>query len=315
MGITKIKEKICFVLILRLQKPLRKKPIVALESTVISHGLPYPENIELAKTMEEIIRENGATPATIAFIEGKPKVGLETEDMKKLAGDKVEKVSLRNIALVMEDKLTGATTVAGTMWAAKEVGIKVFATGGIGGVHPGASMDISADLPALASINVAVVCSGPKSILDLPKTREWLETWGIPILGYKTEYLPAFYTRESDLNVDKRVDSPQKAAKYIEAHLKLQRSGIIIGSPIPKEYHLEIEYFNKLYTKAKKEIEIENIKGARLTPFLLSFLVKESEGKTLQSNLALLKNNAEVAAKIAVCLKKYKFSVKFGLWS
>lgn len=279
------------------------KPVVALESTVISHGLPYPHNIELAQKMEQTVRESGAVPATIAFAKGRVHIGLTEELLYQLAtSTEVAKVSLRDIGVALAEGGLGATTVATTMWGAHSAGIKVFATGGIGGVHPGDGSDVSADLPALATIPVCVVSSGAKAILDLPRTREWLETWGVPILGWQTTDLPAFYSRTSGLMVDRQVDNAAHAARIIGTHLNLARGGILVGSPVPLESEIPAEIVRGWIDAALADAAVHNIKGNALTPFLLKTLGERSNGETLRTNLALLEQNARVAAAIAVAL-------------
>lgn len=281
------------------------RPVVALESTVISHGLPYPQNLALARRLEAIVREEGAVPATIALADGKVRVGIDEELLQRLATESdVVKVSLRDLGLVLADGQLGATTVAGTMWAAHAAGIEVFATGGIGGVHPGDEGDVSADLPALATIPVCVVSSGAKAILDLPRTREWLETWGVPVLGYQTDDMPAFYSRESGLPVDRRVEDEQQAARYVRLHLALQRGGILLGSPVPHADALPHETVMEWIHAAEQAAQRKGIRGYELTPFLLSDLATRSNGQTLRTNLALLAQNTVVAARLSVFLKK-----------
>lgn len=281
------------------------KPIVALESTVISHGLPHPHNIELARKLEQHVRDGGATPATIALAQGRVHIGLDNDLLEQLATSKaVSKVSLRDMGLVLAEGGLGATTVATTMWAAHAAGIQVFATGGIGGVHPGNGSDVSADLPALATIPVCVVSSGAKAILDLPRTREWLETWGVPILGWHTNDFPAFYSRKSGLSVDRRVESAEQAAWLIRAHLRLERSGMLLGSPVPVESEIDTETVQEWIDIALAEAGERGVRGYALTPFLLSTLGERSGGQTLRANLALLENNAKVAAEIASALSK-----------
>lgn len=280
------------------------RPVVALESTVISHGLPYPHNIELAKKLEQIVRDGGATPATIALAQGRVHVGLDDELLQQLATEKtVTKVSLRDMGWVLAEGGLGATTVATTMWAAHAAGIQVFATGGIGGVHPGDGSDVSADLPALATIPVCVVSSGAKAILDLPRTREWLETWGVPIIGWQTNDFPAFYSRVSGLPVDRRVESAEQAAWLIRAHLRLERGGVLLGSPVPLDAEIPTDVVSGWIEAALQAANEQGIKGYALTPFLLSTLGANSDGQTLQANLALLENNARVAAEIATHLR------------
>ncbi len=280
------------------------KPVVALESTIISHGMPYPQNVETALNVERIIRENGAIPATIGIINGQLIAGLTEEEIDYMGKTKgILKVSRRDIPYVCAMKKDGATTVASTMIIAEMAGIKIFATGGIGGVHRGAetTMDISADLEELAQTNVAVVCAGAKSILDLGLTLEYLETKGVLVLGYQTNKLPAFYTRSSEFDVDYRIDSPKEIADIINIKWDLNlKGGILIANPIPKEYSMDEELINKSIEQAVNEANQKGIKGKALTPFLLSKIKDVTEGKSLESNIQLVYNNALLAAKIAV---------------
>jgi pseudouridylate synthase len=282
------------------------KPVVALESTIISHGMPYPQNVETAKEVEQLIRENGAVPATIAILDGKIKIGVNEEELEFLGTNKeVEKVSRRDLPYVIAMKKHGATTVAATMICASMAGIKVFATGGIGGVHRGAerTMDISADLQELAHTNVAVVCAGAKSILDLGLTLEYLETNGVPIIGYGTDILPAFYSSTSPFKVNYRIDTPEEIAKLIATKWELGlNGGLIIANPIPKEDELEESYINSIIEEALKEAEEKQIAGKAVTPFLLDKVKTLTGGKSLEANIALVKNNAVLAAKIAASL-------------
>jgi pseudouridine-5'-phosphate glycosidase len=276
------------------------RAVVALESTVISHGLPFPQNLELARRLESTIRENGATPATIAFADGRVRVGVDEPLLERLATEQgIAKASLRDIGLLLAEGRLGATTVATTMWAAAQAGIRVFSTGGIGGVHPGDGSDVSADLPALATIPVCVVSSGAKAILDLPRTREWLETWGVPLLGFRTERMPAFYSRDSGLPVDRTVESERDAARYIEAHLALGRGGILLGVPVPEADELPYEIALEWIEASERTAVEQGIRGYALTPFLLGDLARRSEGQTLRANLSLLENNAAVAARVS----------------
>lgn len=295
--------------IVKLSKEVREalrenKPVVALESTIISHGMPYPQNVETALNVEKIIRENGAIPATIGIINGQLIAGLTEEEIDYMGKTKgILKVSRRDIPYVCAMKKDGATTVASTMIIAEMAGIKIFATGGIGGVHRGAetSMDISADLEELAQTNVAVVCAGAKSILDLGLTLEYLETKGVLVLGYQTNKLPAFYTRSSEFDVDYRIDSPKEIADIINTKWDLNlKGGILIANPIPKEYSMDEELINKSIEQAVNEANQKGIKGKALTPFLLSKIKDVTEGKSLESNIQLVYNNALLAAKIAV---------------
>jgi len=279
------------------------KPVVALESTLISHGFPYPENLEVAGEMEEIIRGYGVVPATIAMIKGKIKVGLTKGELEFMATSKdILKASRRDLAVIVAKGLNGATTVAATMVVAERAGIKVFATGGIGGVHRGAekTFDISADLQELGRTPVAVVCSGAKAILDLPLTLEYLETMGVPVIGFGSEELPAFYCRESGLKVDYVVNDEVEAAKVIRTQWSLGlKSGLVITNPIPEKFALPKDYMDRIIEESLKEAEKTGIKGKALTPFLLNKINELSEGKSLKANIELVKNNARVAAKIA----------------
>lgn len=281
----------------------RGKPVVALESTLISHGFPYPENLKVAGEMEEIIRGCGVVPATIAVIGGKIKVGLTKDELEFMATSKdILKASRRDLATIVAKGLNGATTVAATMIVAEKAGIKIFATGGIGGVHRGAekTFDISADLQELARTPVVVVCSGAKAILDLPLTKEYLETMGVPIIGFGSEELPAFYCRESGLKVDYMVDDEMEAAKIIRAMQDLGLGvGMIIANPVPEKYALPMEYMNKMIEEAVRAVEKEGIKGKKLTPYLLNKIKELTGGKSLKANIELVKDNARVAAKIA----------------
>ncbi|ANB56344.1 indigoidine synthase A like family protein [Anoxybacillus sp. B7M1] len=283
-----------------------KRPIVALESTIISHGMPYPQNVQTAKEVEQLIRENGAVPATIAILDGKIKIGLNDEELEFLGTSKeIEKVSRRDLPYVIAMKKHGATTVAATMICAHMAGIQVFATGGIGGVHRGAeqTMDISADLQELAQTNVAVVCAGAKSILDLGLTLEYLETHGVPVIGYGTETLPAFYSRTSPFKVDYRLDAPEEIAAFIQTKWELGlNGGLVIANPIPKEAELEEAYINSMIAAALREAEEKQITGKAATPFLLDKVKALTGGKSLEANIALVKNNAVLAAKIAAHL-------------
>lgn len=281
-----------------------KRPVIALESTIISHGMPYPQNVKTALECERIARENGAEPATIAIIKGQLCVGLTEEEIEYLgkAGTKVTKVSRRDIPILMAGKGDGATTVAATMIIAAMAGIRVFATGGIGGVHRGAetTMDISADLEELGMTPVAVVCAGAKSILDLGLTLEYLETKGVPVIGYGTETLPAFYTDQSDFRVDYRMDSPKEIADAIAAQRALgYKGGMLIANPIPKEYAMDARVINATIDSALSEAKEKHIKGKETTPFLLSKIVELTGGKSLESNIKLVFNNVKLAAQIA----------------
>ena len=284
------------------------QPIVALESTIISHGMPYPQNVEMANKVETIIRDNGAVPATIAIMDGKIKVGLTKEDLEVLATSKdVDKVSRRDLASVIASKKLGATTVAATMICAHLANIKFFVTGGIGGVHQGFEqfMDVSADLEELAMTPVTVICAGAKSILDLPKTMEYLETKGVPVIGYQTNELPAFFTRHSGVSVPLTMESPEEIAQFIKVKEELQLSGAnLIANPIPQEHELEKAYIDSLIHQAVAEGVEKNIQGKDITPFLLARVVELSEGKSLQANLQLVYNNAKIGAQIAAQYQK-----------
>jgi len=280
------------------------RPVVALESTVIAHGLPYPQNLEAAQLLEEQVREAGAVPATIAVLRGVLRVGLEREDLAYLAAaDSVRKVSRRDLPLVVARREDGATTVAATMWIAHRAGIQVFATGGIGGVHRGYAGDVSADLTELAGTPVVVVCSGAKEVLDLPRTLEWLETWGVPVIGYGTDELPAFYVRHSGLPVDARADTPADVARIVAAQRSLGlESGLVVAVPIPEEDALDESQMEAVIAEALAEADSRHVKGKEITPFLLSYLHEKTGGETLRANIALLRNNATVAAQIARAL-------------
>lgn len=276
-------------------------PIVALESTVITHGLPTPQNMELALAMEAKVRAEGAVPATVALLDGRIRVGINEAELERLANAKDPvKVSRRDFAKVIVKKLDGGTTVAGTMLAAQKAGIKVFATGGIGGVHRESYLDISTDLQALSDTPMIVVCAGAKSILDLPATLEYLETMAVPVVGYGTDEFPAFFSRHSGLNVSVRLDSPEEIAAFAKTHWALgMKSAILVTNPIPTEHSLDDEFINPIIAQASADAKEKGIHGQALTPFLLARINKLSGGKSLQSNLVLLHNNAMLAAKIA----------------
>lgn len=283
---------------------LEGKPVVALESTIISHGMPYPKNVETALEVERIIRENGAIPATIAILGGKLKVGLSEEEVEYLGKAKnVVKTSRRDIPFIVAKKLDGATTVASTMILAAMAGIKIFATGGIGGVHRGAqeSYDISADLQELAQTNVAVICAGAKSILDIGLTLEYLETNGVPVIGYQTDELPAFYTRKSGFGVDYRVDDTKELAVALKAKWDMKlNGGVVVANPIPSEYEMDYDVITNAINIAVAEAERNGIKGKESTPFLLAKVKEITGGDSLDSNIQLVYNNARVAASLAV---------------
>ena len=285
------------------------KPVVALESTIISHGMPYPKNVETAMLVEKTIRENGAVPATIAIIGGRLKAGLSPEEIEYLgkSGRKVAKVSRRDLAAIVARGADGATTVTTTMIIAHMAGIKVFATGGIGGVHRGAetTMDISADLEELAGTPVMVVCAGAKSILDLGLTLEYLETKGVPVLGYGTDELPAFYTRSSGFGVDYRVDTPAQLAAMFKAQQELgMKGGMLVTNPIPEQYAMDKAVIDAAIEQAVAESKEQGIHGKETTPFLLARVVELTGGDSLESNIQLVLNNAIVASKTAAELCK-----------
>ena len=280
------------------------KPVVALESTIISHGMPYPQNVETALSVEKIIRECGAVPATIAIIGGRLKAGLTPEEIEYFGkkGQAIAKASRRDLAALCARGEDGATTVTTTMMIAHMAGIRVFATGGVGGVHRGAetTMDISADLEELASTPVLVVCAGCKSILDLGLTLEYLETHGVPVIGYGTENLPAFYTRESGFKVDYRMDTPEEIAKAFKIKNDLGlRGGMLVTNPIPEEYSMDPAVINKAIDQAVEEARQQGIHGKESTPFLLARIKDLTGGDSLDSNIQLVYNNARLAAKIA----------------
>lgn len=285
------------------------KPVVALESTIISHGMPYPKNVETAMLVEKTIRVNGAVPATIAIIGGRLKAGLSHEEIEYLgkSGRKVAKVSRRDLAAIVARGADGATTVTTTMIIAHMAGIKVFATGGIGGVHRGAetTMDISADLEELAGTPVMVVCAGAKSILDLGLTLEYLETKGVPVIGYGTDELPAFYTRSSGFGVDYRVDTPAQLAAMFKAQQELgMKGGMLVTNPIPEQYAMDKAVIDAAIEQAVAESKEQGIHGKETTPFLLARVVELTGGDSLESNIQLVLNNAIVASKTAAELCK-----------
>ena len=283
------------------------KPVVALESTIISHGMPYPQNVETALKVEQIIRENGAVPATIAILGGRLKAGLTPEEIEYLGkqGQAVAKASRRDLAVLVARKADGATTVTTTMMIAHMAGIRVFATGGIGGVHRGAetTMDISADLEELASTPVMVVCAGAKSILDLGLTLEYLETHGVPVIGYGTKELPAFYTRRSGFGVDYEIDTPEELAAAFHAQRELEfKGGMLVTNPIPEEFSMDADVINKAIDEAVEEAKAQGIHGKATTPFLLAKVKELTGGDSLDSNIQLVFNNARLAAKTAAAL-------------
>ena len=279
------------------------KPIVALESTIISHGMPYPQNIETAKACEEIIRENGAVPATTAIIGGKIKIGLSDEELEFMATSKdIIKASRRDFAYIVSQGLNGATTVASTIIASRLAGIKIFVTGGLGGVHRHAEVtfDISRDLEELAANDIMIVCAGCKSILDIGLTLEYLETKGVPVFGYQTDYMPAFFTRKSEFKVDYNIKNPKEAAEAAKAQWELGlQGGILLTNPIPESDSMDEEKINGAIEKALVEAEEKGIHGKETTPFLLSKVLEVTEGKSLEANIALVKNNARLGAEVA----------------
>ena len=285
------------------------KPVVALESTIISHGMPYPQNVETALKVEEIIRQNGAVPATIAILGGRLKAGLSPAEIEYLGkqGQKVTKASRRDLSVLVAQGADGATTVATTMMIARMAGIKLFATGGIGGVHRGAetTMDISADLEELGQTDVMVVCAGAKAILDLKLTLEYLETKGVPVLGYQTQELPAFYTRTSGLKVDYQVDSPEMLAKILKTQHDLGlHGGILVTNPIPEQYSMDADAINAVIDQAIAEAQEKGIHGKETTPFLLAKVKEITGGDSLEANIQLVFNNAKLAAQIAAAYAK-----------
>jgi pseudouridylate synthase len=281
-----------------------KKPIVALESTVIAHGLPRPQNLETANRLEQIVRDTGGTPATTAILDGQICVGLKGEQIRFIAeNEDMKKLSIRDLPIAIARKWNGATTVASTTWIAHRAGIKVFATGGIGGVHRGPLPDVSADLPAIASTPIVIVCSGAKIVLDLAATREWFETHGITVVGYQCDVMPAFYSRNSDLPVDTRADSPADVSQLFHAQQTLGiECALLVMVPVPEEFEVPAVELERALAAALKQAHRERVTGRALTPFLLSRMAQTSEGATLSANIALLENNARVAAGIAAAL-------------
>ncbi|WP_342509724.1 pseudouridine-5'-phosphate glycosidase [Sporosarcina sp. FSL K6-2383] len=280
------------------------KPVVALESTIISHGMPYPQNVKTAREVEQIIRDNGAVPATIAIIDGMIKIGLSDEELEMFGNSQgVAKVSRRDIGYLIATKQLGATTVAATMICAELAGIPIFVTGGIGGVHRGAetTMDISADLEELAQTDVAVICAGAKSILDIGLTLEYLETKGVPVVGYGTDVLPAFYTRTSEFSLQIRADKPETVADMLRAKWDLGlKGGAVIANPIPEADAMEESFINGIIKTALDEANANGIAGKDVTPFMLGKVKELTDGKSLDANIALVKHNAVIGAQIAV---------------
>ena len=288
----------------RVKKALAEnKPVIALETTIISHGMPYPKNVECALAVEKTIEENGAVPATIGIIEGEPIIGMSHEEIELFGKTKgIEKVSRRDLPIVCAEKKWGATTVSATMILAELAGIEFFVTGGIGGVHRKAqeTFDISADLDELGKTNVSVICAGPKAILDLNLTMEYLETKGVPVIGYNTDKLPAFFTRTSDLKVDYNAKTPLDIAKIVKSKRDYKlNGGVLITNPIPKEFSMDPAYINKEIDKALVEMEKAGVKGKDETPYLLAKIVELTQGKSLEANIHLILNNAKLGAQIA----------------
>jgi len=282
----------------------RNAPVVALESTVLTHGLPRPQNLQLAQDMERTIREEGAVPATIGFLDGQLHVGMSYAELEQLANEEnVLKVGPRDYATVIVKKMYGGTTVAGTMIASKQAGIRVFATGGIGGVHRDAPFDISADLQALATIPMIVVCAGAKAILDLPATLEYLETMSVPVVGYGADEFPAFYSRDSGLDISVRCDDPEKIVEFARAHWSAGlQSAILVANPIPEADAISRSEMEPFIELANREVHEKGVHGKEVTPFLLQRMTELTEGKSMKANLALLLNNARLSAQIAKSL-------------
>jgi pseudouridylate synthase len=282
------------------------RAVVALESTVIAHGLPRPQNLETAHRLERIVRDSGSVPATIAVLKGVLRVGLDEGQLEYLARqENIHKLSRRDLPVAVAKRWDGATTVATTAWVAERAGLEVFATGGIGGVHRGSLPDVSADLPELASSKMVVVCSGAKIVLDLPATREWLETHGLTVVGYGTDEMPAFYSRRSGLPVDVRADTPEEVAEIAAARRALRLAGaILVTVPVPAEAEIPAEDLREVLNESLDEAAKRSITGRELTPFLLSRMAERSGGATLLSNIALLENNARVATYIALALTR-----------
>ncbi len=280
------------------------KPVVAFESTIISHGMPYPQNVDAALRVEKECRDYGAIPATIGIIKGECVVGLSKEEIEELGTRKdVVKASRRDLAILINNKMYGATTVASTMIIANMAGIRVFATGGVGGVHRGAetSMDVSADLQELAHTNTLVICAGPKAILDLGLTLEYLETFGVPVLGYGVDKLPCFYSRTSKFDVDYKVNSPEEMAAIMKTKWDLGlNGGLLLANPIPEQYSLDNEEIEEIIVEGIKEMNAQGIKGKKTTPFLLNYVKEKTNGASLKSNIELVLNNARLGAKIAI---------------
>jgi pseudouridine-5'-phosphate glycosidase len=282
------------------------RPVVALESTVIAHGLPRPQNLETARRLESIIKDAEVTPATIAILNGRIWVGLHQDQLSQIGeSDNIKKISIRDLPIAVAQRWDGATTVAATLRIAHRAGIRVFATGGIGGVHRGSLPDVSADLPELARTPIVVVCSGAKIVLDLAATREWLETHGVTIVGYQCDEMPAFYSRRSGLTIDARVDSPVTVAELVRTQRALDiKSALLVTVPVPEEAEVPADLLARVLADAIKESRERSIGGGELTPFLLSRMAEASKGTTLRANIALLENNTLVAAQIARTLAR-----------
>ena len=285
-------------------------PVVALESTIISHGMPYPKNVETALKVEEMIRQNGAIPATIGIINGEPVIGMSKEEIEEFGKrEGILKCSRRDLPIVYATKAWGATTVSATMILANQAGIEFFVTGGIGGAHRNANetFDISADLDELGKTNTTVICAGPKAILDLGLTLEILETKGVPVIGYQTDVLPAFYTNKSSFKVDHNAKTPEEIANIVfQKRLNKLDGGVLVTNPIEEQYSLDEKYINSFIDQALKEMEDLKIKGKEQTPFLLKRIVELTGGESLEANISLILNNAKLGAKIASCYSKIK---------
>ena len=286
-----------------------KRPVVALESTIISHGMPYPQNIETARMLENTVRENGGVPATIAILDGRIRIGITEKELEILGTSKnIKKASRRDLPSIIALKQNAATTVAATMICANLAGIKFFATGGIGGVHRGASesFDISADLLEFTRTQVMVVCAGAKAILDIPHTMEYLETLGVPVFGYQTDEMPAFYYRNSGVKIPQRFDDPADAAEIFRRSINLgYKSGILVGNPVPKEFEMDKNAIEAKIDEALKDADKQGIKGQAVTPYLLQRLYEITGGESLKTNIELVKNNAALCTKIAVAFFKH----------
>jgi len=284
------------------------KPVVALESTVIAHGLPRPDNFLVAQRIIQAVGEAGAVPAQTAILNGELRVGLSSSELKLIAeSDQIKKISIRDLPIAVAAGWNGATTVASTVWLACRAGIKVMATGGIGGVHHGPLVDVSADLPELARTPIVVVCSGAKSVLNLPATREWLETNGVTVVGYQTSEMPAFYNRRSGVPVDVRIESPEQVAELARAQSKLGlQVALLVTVPVPRAAEVSSALLERLLDEATRAAERSRVRGRDLTPFLLSYMAQRSDGGTLRANIALLENNARVAAEIAKALTSHQ---------